>query len=118
MKKSTILVQARFTVKDDRREEFEQVVAELTARAEGEPGTLTFHCFRGAPGRYSVIEEYTDADAALAHQAANQDLLTRAAGCTAEAAMDLHGPVGAVIRAWAQSDPTVTLYEDTLPRLG
>jgi quinol monooxygenase YgiN len=115
MREPTILVRARFVVGADRREEFERIIAQLTLSSEGEPGTLTFRFFRGAPGEYAVIEEYADAAAAIAHQTANQDLLARAAMCTEGVSMDLHGPVGPVLREWAQGDPSVTLYEDSVP---
>lgn len=118
MGKTTILSSVQFTVREDRREEFERVIADLTARAEREPGTLMYRFFSGAPGQYSGIEEYADADAARAHQAANQDLLTRAAQCTDRVFMHVHGPIGSVLRAWAQSDPSVALYEDPVPPLG
>lgn len=114
MGKTTILVNTRFTVPEDRCVEFEVIVSELGDRTEYEPGALMYRFYRGRPGHYSVIEEYEDADAVFAHQAGNQDLLTRAAFCPDHIATQIHGPVGPAIRAWAQSDPTVMLYEDLL----
>jgi quinol monooxygenase YgiN len=118
MGKTTILTSVQFAVREDQIEEFERLIAEFTARAELEPGTLAYRFFRGAPGRYAVIGEYEDTEAALAHQAGNQDLLARAATCTDHFVMQVHGPVGPVIREWAESDPTVTLYEDPVLPLG
>ncbi|HET9173466.1 MAG TPA: antibiotic biosynthesis monooxygenase family protein [Actinospica sp.] len=112
MGKSTILTAARFTVDEDQRAEFETAIAELTARAEREAGTLMYRFYRGDAGQYSVIEEYEDAAAVLAHQAANEDLLARVDACTDKIALDVHGPVGPVIREWARRTRNVTLYEE------
>lgn len=103
---------ARFTVDEEHRPEFELAIAELVARSQSEPGTLMYRFYRDGSGHYSAIEEYEDADAALAHQTANRDLLARIDTCTDQISLDVHGPVGPIIREWAQRARNVTLYED------
>jgi quinol monooxygenase YgiN len=108
----TILVHARFTVRPNQCDAFENLVSELTARAEREPGTRTFRFFRGAPGTYAVFEEFADANAALAHQAAVANLFAQVEKCSEEIWVCLHGPVGPRLREWAQHEPRATLYEN------
>jgi len=110
----TIVVHAGFKVETSEIEAFEQLVAELTARAAGEPGTLTFRFFRGEPGAYAAVEEYADPDFMRAHQEANRDLLMRIDECVADVRLELHGSVGPSMREWAQRVSRVVLYEDQL----
>ncbi|NUR62565.1 MAG: hypothetical protein HOV87_28495 [Catenulispora sp.] len=110
----SILSHARFTASEGQTESFERIIAELAARAIAEPGTLMYRFFRGTPGTYAVIEQYADAEAAQAHQAANADLLAQIDGCTKEVSITLHGPVGPEIREWAQQAPNVTLFEEPI----
>ena len=111
---TTIVSHARFKVPEESRADFERVVAELVAQAEQEPGTLTYRFFRGAPGDYAAIEEYADAEAVDAHQAANQDLLAQVFADADEYWINVHGAVGAEIREWAQGAAGVNLFEDPL----
>ena len=110
----TLLSHARFAVREESCADFERVAAELVARAEQEPGTLTYRFFRGGPGDYAAVEEYADIEAVLAHQAANQDLLARAFEYADEKWISVHGDFGPEIREWARDTPGVTLYEDPL----
>jgi len=111
---TTIVSHARFAVPEQSRADFERVVAELVARAEQEPGTLTYRFFRGAPGDYAAVEEYADAEAVDTHQAANQDLLARAFEYADEYWINVHGAVGSEIREWARDAAGVNLFEDPL----
>ena len=117
-KDTTIVSHARFSVPEPARADFERVAAELVARAEREPGTLTYRFFRGAPGDYAAVEEYADADAVNAHQAANQDLLGRVFEYADQSWISVHGAVGAEIREWAHSPAGaaagLTLFEEQL----
>lgn len=113
-KDTTIVSHARFAVPEQSRSDFERVVAELVARAEQEPGTLTYRFFRGAPGDYAAVEEYADAEAVDAHQTANQDLLARVFEYADEHWISVHGAVGPEIREWARDAAGVVLFEEQL----
>ncbi|MBS2534343.1 antibiotic biosynthesis monooxygenase [Catenulispora sp. NF23] len=111
---TTIVSHARFAVREESCADFERVATALVARAEQEPGTLTYRFFRGAPGNYAAIEEYADAEAVDAHQAANQDLLARVFEYAEQSWITVHGPVGAEIQEWARGAEGVTLFLDPL----
>ncbi|MEZ0113348.1 quinol monooxygenase YgiN [Catenulispora sp. EB89] len=113
-KDTTIVSNARFKVPEEWRADFERVAAELVARSEKEPGTLTYRFFRGAPGDYAAIEEYADAEAVDTHQAANQDLLARVFEYADEYWINVHGAVGTELREWARDAAGVNLFEEPL----
>ncbi|MEY9934760.1 uncharacterized protein YfiM (DUF2279 family) [Catenulispora sp. GP43] len=74
--------------------------------------------FRGAPGDYAAVEEYADAEAVDAHQAANQDLLALVFEYADQSWITVHGAVGTEIREWARSPAGaaagVTLFDEPL----
>ncbi|MFF5083942.1 putative quinol monooxygenase [Actinoplanes sp. NPDC000266] len=108
----SIFVRARFTTRDGRRAEFEDVTAALTARAAQEPGTLTYRWFGPVEGEYLVIEQYADTAAALAHNERSADLLARAADTAAMVSAELYGTLGPELQAWVAANPQVTAYPD------
>jgi quinol monooxygenase YgiN len=107
----SIFVRARFTARDGRAADFEQVANALREQAADEPGTVTFRLFR-AGDAYVALEEYADTAAALAHQERAAALLARVAECAELVSAELYGPIGPELRAWADSQPQVTAFAD------
>jgi quinol monooxygenase YgiN len=103
----SIFVRARFTPRDGRRAEFEELVRALRARSQSEPGTLTYRFFT-AGDSYIVLEEYTDAAAAATHNENAADLLPRVFECAELDFIELYGPVGPEMAA----APRATVFPD------
>ncbi|MEV4352329.1 antibiotic biosynthesis monooxygenase family protein [Actinoplanes sp. NPDC049596] len=111
----TIFVRARFTARDGRGAEFEQIVAALTARAAEESGTLTYRWFGPVDSEYLVLEQYADTPAALAHNAQSADLLARVDEVALMVSAELYGPLGPELQGWVATHPQVTAYPDFPP---
>jgi quinol monooxygenase YgiN len=98
----TITVRAELRVRPGRREEFVRVALALAAAAGGETGTLRYDWYGCAdPDEFVVIEEYTDPDAALAHNLHCAALLQRIAELVEMTAVHLHGEPGPALEGWA-----------------
>lgn len=82
------------------------------ARVAEEPGTLTYRWFGREQGSYLVIEQYTDAAAALAHNERSPDLLARVESCAELVSAELCGALGPELLAWVSARPQVTAYPD------
>lgn len=108
----SVFVRARFQARAGREVLFEEAARELRKRAEEEPGTVTFRLFAAGDGGYVALEEYADAAAALAHQERSAALLERVAECAEMVSVELYGPIGPRLRAWADSQPQVTVFGD------
>jgi quinol monooxygenase YgiN len=108
----SIFVRARFDVRDQRRGEFEEIALALGERAKAEPGTRTYRWFRAGDDSYLVIEEYTDAPAALAHNEHVADLLARVGDCAEMVFVELYGPIGPELGEWARTRPQVSTFAD------
>jgi quinol monooxygenase YgiN len=108
----SIFVRARFEVRDQRRAEFEGLARALRERATEEAGTRTYRWFSGGDGGYLVIEEYADAEAALAHNEHVADLLARVGECAEMVYAELYGPIGPELAEWARTRPQVTTFAD------
>jgi quinol monooxygenase YgiN len=68
---TTINVRAEFRVPSRNREAYVEVAKALAESASDEAGTLRYDWYRSEdPAVFVVIEEYTDSDAALAHNEA------------------------------------------------
>ena len=87
----SIYLRVEVTANDGQQAEVEEIAKGLVAHAADEPGTLTYRVFSAEPGVYTVIEEYTDADASMAHSQANRELLDRLGGVAAFTAFDIYG---------------------------
>lgn len=87
-----ILVRAEFVVRDGRGDDFMAVVEELAIRVADEPDTLKYDWFQG-PGYVVVLEEYTDAAAAIRHNQHVADLLGRLFDLADLQLLQLHGNV-------------------------
>ena len=98
----TIVVRAELRVRPGRREEFVRAAAALAVAAGEEAGTLRFDWYGCAdPHEFVVMEEYTDADAAVAHNQHCAVLLKGIAQLADITAVHLHGEVGPELEKWA-----------------
>jgi quinol monooxygenase YgiN len=98
----TILVRAELRVRPGRREEFVRAAAALAVAAGEEAGTLRHEWYGCAdPHEFVVVEEYTDTDAAVAHNQHCAVLLQRIAELADMTAVRLHGEVGPGLAKWA-----------------
>jgi len=112
----SILVRARFDVRDERQADFEQVVLALREQVKEEAGTLAYRWFSAGAGGYLVLEEYADAAAALAHNERAAELLARVSECAEMVYAELYGPIGPELGEWARSNPRVTAFAE-IPEL-
>lgn len=108
----TILVRARFDVRDQGQADFEQAVLALREQVKDEPGTLAYRWFATGDGGYLVVEEYTDAAAALTHNDRAAELLQRVSQCAELAYVELYGPLGPELDAWVRASPRATAYAE------
>ncbi|HEY4419380.1 MAG TPA: antibiotic biosynthesis monooxygenase family protein, partial [Pseudonocardia sp.] len=91
----TIVVRAELRVRPGRREEFVRAAAALGVTAGEEAGTLRDDRYGCAdPHEFVVMEEYADADAAVAHNRHCAVLLRGIAELVDMTAVHLHGEVG------------------------
>lgn len=80
LRSMTIIVRAELTAVAGRRDEF----ADVARASADEPGTARYDWYQGAdPADFVVIEEYVDSEAAFAHNAHYEELLSRPAEMTA-----------------------------------
>lgn len=110
----SIFVRARFDVRAQRQTDFEEIALALREQAKEEPGTRTYRWFSSGDGSYLVIEEYTDAKAALAHNERAAELLARVGQCAEMVYAELYGPIGPELGDWVRSHPGVTTFADFL----
>jgi quinol monooxygenase YgiN len=108
----SIFVRARFDAHDRRQAEFEELALALRKQTEDESGTLTYRLFSAGGGSYLVLEEYVDSAAVAVHQERAADLLARIGQCADMVSVEIYGPIGPDIRAWASARPQVSLYPD------
>ena len=108
----SIFVLARFDVRAQRQADFEEIALALRGQAEDEPGTRTYRWFSAGDSSYLVLEEYTDAQAALAHNERAAELLERVGQCAEMVYAELYGPIGPELGEWVRSHPQVTSYAD------
>ncbi|WP_037570628.1 putative quinol monooxygenase [Phaeacidiphilus oryzae] len=108
----SIFVRARFEVGAERRREFEELVRALRKQAADEPGTSTFRFFSAGPGSYLVLEEYTDPQAAAAHNERAAALLAGVTRCAELLGIELYGDIGPELGEWARTQPRATTYPE------
>jgi len=98
----TITVRAELRVLPGKREEFVIVATALADAASDEAGTLRYDWYSSDdPAVFVVIEEYTDPDAAQAHNQHCEPLLRGIAELAEMTAAQLHGSLGPQVEAWA-----------------
>lgn len=108
----SFFVRAQFSVSEDRREEFEAIASALREQAAQEPGTLTYRWFSPGPGSYLVLEQYLDAEAALAHNERAAELLIRAGDCARMTSAELYGPLAPELEEWVRAHPQATAFAE------
>lgn len=112
----TIFVRAEIRVPSRNREAFVEVATALAEAATGEPGTLRYDWYRSEdPAVFVVIEEYTDSDAALAHNEHSAALLRRVAELAEMTAAHLHGHLGPDLDGWVAAHPFAHAHPPLLP---
>jgi quinol monooxygenase YgiN len=108
----SIFIRARFDVRDQRHEDFEQIALALRDQARDEPGTLTYRWFSSGIDSYLVLEEYADSAAAMAHNERAAGFLERVAQCAEMVHAEVYGTIGPEIAEWARAQPQVTTFAD------
>ncbi|HET9622794.1 MAG TPA: putative quinol monooxygenase [Kofleriaceae bacterium] len=108
----TLLVQCEFRVKQaDHAPELVRIARALAAATRDEPGTLRYQWFTApAPGHYTILEEYVDADAAEAHNQHVHDLLVAFFAVADLVAIAFYGELNAYLRAWCTGRDGVTVH--------
>jgi quinol monooxygenase YgiN len=88
----TIIVRAELTAVAGRRDEFAAVARALATASADEPGTVRYDWYQDAdPADVVVIEEYADSEAAFAHNAHCEELLSRVGEPAEMTAVQLQG---------------------------
>lgn len=108
----SIFVRVRFSVREEQRAEFEQLALALREHADGDPGILTYRFFTSEAGDYTLLEEYADPAAALAHNEEAADLLERVRRCAELAAVELYGPIGPELHEWVRARPQASAHAE------
>ncbi|GAA4707274.1 hypothetical protein GCM10023215_55160 [Pseudonocardia yuanmonensis] len=102
----TIIVRGELRALAGRREEFTALAVALAEVARDEPGTLRYEWYTGdGPDDLVVIEEYTDPEAALAHNRQCAELLQRVPALAEVISVHLHGTLGPELQAWIADVP-------------
>jgi quinol monooxygenase YgiN len=97
----SLLVQCQFKARTDREAEFLRVARALASAAATEPGTLRYQWFAmQAPGHYSILEEYVDADAAEAHNNHVDSLLREFFAVADLVSASFYGELNQYLRDW------------------
>jgi quinol monooxygenase YgiN len=108
----TLYVRVALTVHDGKQAEFEEAAKALKAQAADEPGTHTYRWFSDAPGSYTVIEEYTDADASSAHNKAGRELLAKLNTVASITALDIYGELNDQLRGLVKALPNAKAHNE------
>ena len=111
----TIIIRAELRARADAREEFVDAARALAAVASDEDGTLRYLWYRSEdPSLFVVIEEYTDPDAAIAHNQRCEALLRRIAKLGEMTSVHLHGDIGPALKAWVADRPVAHAHPPLL----
>jgi quinol monooxygenase YgiN len=108
----SFFVRARYTVPEAMRKEFEEIAFALREQAKEEPGTLTHRWFATGPGDYLVLEQYMDAEAALAHNERSAELLIRVGDIAQMVSAELYGPLSPEIEDWVHAHPQAVAFSE------
>jgi hypothetical protein len=83
----------------------------LAAASAAEPDTLRYQWFTTqTAGRYAIIEEYVNADAAEAHNKNVESLLVQLFSVIELVSSAFYGELNAYVRDWATGRAGVSLY--------
>jgi quinol monooxygenase YgiN len=107
----TLLVQCEIQVqRPDNEPAFLRLARALAAAAANEPGTLRYQWFvTQQPGRYTILEEYVDADAAETHNANVNALLVEAFAVAELVSVSFYGELNKYLRDWISGRDGVKL---------
>jgi hypothetical protein len=101
-----------FQVRNGAEAEFLRVARALAQATTIEPGTLRYQWHvTPTPGRYSIVEEYVDADAAQTHNNHVGPLLGQLFALGELVSANLFGELNDYISAWATGRPGVTVHK-------
>ncbi|WP_338866413.1 putative quinol monooxygenase [Myxococcus stipitatus] len=99
----TLLVQLEFKLKQPIHEpEFLRIARALASASATEPGTLRYQWFvNHKPGHYTILEEYTDADAAETHNGNVGALLAQLFSVVELVSVSFYGELNKYVSDWA-----------------
>lgn len=107
----SLLVLCEIEVRDGRDDDFVRAARALAAAAATEAGTLRYQWFvTQKPHRYSIIEEYVDADAAEAHNNHVEPLLREAFAVADLVAVSFFGELNQYLRDWIAGREGIALH--------
>ena len=107
----TLFVQCEVETRSDSEAEFLRVARALAAAAATEVGTLRYQWFvTQTPGRYSILEEYVDADAAEAHNRHVEPLLRELFAAVELVSASLYGTLNSYLRQWVSGREGVSVH--------
>jgi quinol monooxygenase YgiN len=118
---TSITVRAELRVRPGCRDLFVDVASALAAAAAEEAGTLRYDWYTSPdPMVFVVIEEYSDAAAAQAHNQHCAEHLRRVGELAEMTSVSLHGELGPDLEGWVAASPVATahppLRQDARPR--
>ena len=98
----SLLVLCEFRVpRPDNEPEFVRIARALASAAAGEPGTLRYQWFVSQQaGRYAIVEEYVDADAAETHNGNVHALLVELFSVAELVSVSFYGELNKYLRDW------------------
>jgi quinol monooxygenase YgiN len=98
----SLVVIVEFEAKTDGEAEFLRLARALASAAATEPGTIRYQWFTTQkPRRYSIIEEYADADAAETHNHNVEPLLRELFAVADLVSISFFGELNQYLRDWA-----------------
>jgi len=102
----TITVRAELRSRSASRDEFVKAAIALAEAAATEPGTLRYDWYTDVdPAVLVVLEEYTDAEAAFAHNRHCADLLVRVMELAEITSLHIHGDIEPEVADWIAERP-------------
>ena len=110
----TLFVRVALTVQDGKQAEFEETAKALVAQADKEDGTLAYRWFSDAPGSYTVLEEYADADASSDHNKAGRELLAKLNTVATITSLDVYGELNDRLKGLVEALPTATAHSEAI----
>lgn len=111
-----LVVRAELEVLPENIASFLELARALQQASEGEHGTLRYEWFRSRePGRFVVLEEYADAEAAMVHNEHCAELLQKVPGVADMKLVQLHGQLNPELEAWAANVPIASVYTPLSP---
>jgi quinol monooxygenase YgiN len=97
MSKQTVRFIVDLTINDGKFDEFDSMAQTMIAGSQKEPGTLAYEwCLSGDRRRCRLVEEYVDANAALAHLKGPvvQELVPKLLGASTLNGFEVYGDPG------------------------